>query len=165
MERHEEREPRIRRHAAAQPEEATTPMRDERSLGDLFRELAGETRQLVRQEIRLAKVEVSEIASEAGKNIGLAVAGGAVAYGGFLTILAALGFLLGSIMPVWLSFALVGLVVCIIGYAVYRSGMSGLQETDFSLERTTETLQEDKQWMRQEAQEVKDDPSRLGARR
>lgn len=140
-------------------------MGDERSLGDLLRELADETRMLVRQELRLARVEVREIASEAGRNAGLIAAGGFVAYAGFLALVAGLGFLLGRVMPLWLSFSLVGLVVLLVGYALYRGGRSGLRETDFSLERTTESLQEDRQWMKEEARDVKDDPARLGARR
>ncbi len=138
---------------------------EERSIGDLFRELADETRLLVRQEFRLMRAEVRQVAREAGRNIGLAAAGGFVAYAGFIVLLMGLGFLLASVMPVWLGFALLGLVVLIVGYALLRSGQRGLQETDFSFERTTESLQEDKQWAKREIQDVRDDPSHLGARR
>lgn len=160
-----ERRQRRREPRAVRPEDIPSPRRDERTLGELFRALATETRTLVRQEIRLATREASDIATEAGQNVGMIAAGGFVAYAGFLTLLVGMSLLLGLVMPLWLSFSLVGLGVLVIGYALYRSGRKGLDETDFSFDRTTETLQEDKQWMKEEAQDVKDHPSRLGARR
>lgn len=138
--------------------------RDERSLGDLFKEFVDETRTLVRQEIQLAKTEASEKASKAGKHIGLIAAGGAVAYAGVLALVMAIGFLLGMVMPDWLGFVIAGVVVIIVGYVLLQKGLSGFKNTDFSLERTAETLQEDKLWIKQEAQDVKNDPKHLGAR-
>ena len=41
--------------------------RDDRSLGELFSELAQETSTLVRQEVNLAKTEMTQKASRAGK--------------------------------------------------------------------------------------------------
>ncbi len=119
----------------------------------------------MRQEIQLAKTEMSEIASQLGQSAALAGAGGFVAYAGFLSIVVGLALLLGQVIPVWLSFSLVGLAVLIVGYAMFRSGQKGIQETDFSLERTAQTLQEDKQWMQHETEEVKRDPSHLGSDR
>ncbi len=42
-------------------------VKDERSLGDLFSELAAETSSLVRQEVALAQVELTQKASSVGK--------------------------------------------------------------------------------------------------
>jgi formylmethanofuran dehydrogenase subunit B len=42
--------------------------RDERSIGDLFSELANETGTLIRQEVSLAQAEMTKKATEAGKN-------------------------------------------------------------------------------------------------
>ena len=50
--------------------------RDDRSLGELFSELAQKTTTLVRHEVNLAKVEMSEKASRAGKHVGFLAAGG-----------------------------------------------------------------------------------------
>jgi cation transport ATPase len=139
--------------------------RDDRSLGDLFKELGRETQMLVRQEVQLAKAEVSRSVSKAGKHAGFIAAGGFVAYAGLIGLVMALGFLLGTFMPVWLGFLIAGVVVLIIGYALFQKGLSGIKNTDFSLEHTAETLQEDKLWLKQEAQEVKRDPKNLGSDR
>ena len=52
---------------------------ENRPLGDLFGDLATEMSNLVRQEVALAKVEVSQKAKYVGRNVGYLVIGGAVA--------------------------------------------------------------------------------------
>ncbi len=123
---------------------------DEKSFGGLLGDLTRETRLLVRQEIQLAKTEASEKASEAGKDIAYVGLGGAVAYAGFIAIVFALVFLLALIMPVWLASLIGGLIVAGIGYALLQRGLTALRQTNFALQRTSDTLKEDKQWMKEE---------------
>ena len=120
--------------------------RDERSLGELFAELARETSTLVRQEVNLAKTEMSQKASRAGRHVGVMTAGGAVAYAGLLTILAALIVLLNNVMPLWLSALLVGIVVAVVGYLLVRRALDALKREDFAPRETIETLKEDQRW-------------------
>ena len=125
---------------------------DTRSLGELLRELSGETRTLVRQEIKLARTEMSEKASEAGKDVASVGLGGAIAYAGFIVLAFGLALLLGLVMPDWLAFVITGAVIGLIGYSMLQSGLSALRKTNFSLQRTEDTLREDKQWMKDEMQ-------------
>ena len=120
--------------------------RDDRSLGELFSELAQETTTLVRHEVNLAKVEMTEKASRAGKHVGFLAAGGAVAYAGLLAILAGVIFLLNAVMPLWLAALLIGLVVAVVGYLLVRRGLNALKREDFAPRQTMETLKEDQQW-------------------
>jgi xanthine/uracil permease len=120
--------------------------KDDRSLGELFAELAQETSTLVRQEVTLAKTEVSQKASRAGRHIGILAAGGAVAYAGLLAILAALIVLLDNVMALWLSALLVGVVVAVVGYLLIRRALDALKREDFAPRETMETLKEDQQW-------------------
>ncbi len=120
--------------------------RDDRSLGELFSELTQETTTLVRQEVNLAKVEMSDKASRAGKHVGVLAAGGAVAYAGLLAILAGVIALLNNVMPLWLSALLVGLVVAVVGYLLVKRGLDALKREDFAPRETMETLKEDKEW-------------------
>ena len=122
--------------------------RDNRSLGELFAELAQETGKLVRQEVNLAKVEISQKASRAGRHVGVLAAGGAVAYAGLLAILAGVIILLNYVMPLWLSALLVGLVVAVVGYLLVRRALDALKREDFTPQQTMETLKEDKEWTR-----------------
>lgn len=137
--------------------------RDDRSLGTLLKELATETQTLVRQEVELAKTELAHKAKQAGGNAGLLVAGGFVAYAGLVVMLVAIGLLLGTFLPLWLGMGIAALGALGIGYATAQKGLEGLKNTDFKLDRTAETLSEDKQWMSKEAREVKADPAHLGS--
>lgn len=123
---------------------------EDRTLGDLFTDLTRDFRTLVRQEIDLAKTESTEKAKKAGKHVAFIGAGGFVAYAGFIAIVFAVAYLLGEVMPLWLSTLLVGAAVTLAGYMLIQSGLKGLKHTDFSLKRTAETLKEDKQWLKEE---------------
>jgi hypothetical protein len=120
--------------------------KDERSLGELFSELARDTSTLVSQEITLAKTEMSQKASRVGKDVGFLAAGGAVAYAGLLAILAGVIVLLGQVIPMWLAALLVGLVVAGVGYFLVRKGLDALKREDLAPRQTIETLKEDQQW-------------------
>lgn len=118
----------------------------ERSLGELFAELTRETSTLVRQEVALAKTELSQKASEVGKDVGLLGAGGAVAYAGFLAVIAGVIAGIGTFLPLWLSAILVGLVVLGLGYVLVQRGRTGLKRVDLVPRQTIATLKEDSEW-------------------
>jgi uncharacterized membrane protein SpoIIM required for sporulation len=124
--------------------------RDERSLGELFADLARETSNLVRQEVRLARTEMTEKVTQVGRDGGTIGMGGAIAYAGFLAIVAALILGLGQFLPLWLSALIVGLVVGGIGYAVLQSGLSALKRANLTPHETIETLKEDAEWAKEQ---------------
>jgi hypothetical protein len=125
--------------------------RDERSLGDLFAELARETSTLVRQEVQLAKAELTQSASEAGRGIASLVAGGAIAYAGLLFLLLAvvLGLWDAGLEP-WLSALIVGLVVVAIGAFLVLRARESLKPANLAPRRTVETLKEDQEWAKEQ---------------
>jgi Putative Actinobacterial Holin-X, holin superfamily III len=125
--------------------------RDERSLGDLFAELARETSTLVRQEVQLAKAELTQSASEAGRGIASLVAGGAIAYAGFLFLLLAvvLGLWDAGLEP-WQSALIVGLVVVAIGAFLILHARESLKPANLAPRRTVETLKEDQEWAKEQ---------------
>ncbi|HET6569351.1 MAG TPA: phage holin family protein [Rhodothermales bacterium] len=125
-------------------------LRDDQSLGQLFSELTRDTRTLVRQEIDLARTEITSKASKAGKSIGYIAAGGLVAYAGLIVLLMGVAYLLAVVLPLWLATVIIGAIVIGVGYAFLQTGLDGLKKTDFRLARTQETLQEDKQWIKEQ---------------
>jgi uncharacterized BrkB/YihY/UPF0761 family membrane protein len=130
-------------------------MNDNRSLenkplGDLFGDLATEMSNLVRQEVALARVEISQKAKHVGKNVAYLVVGGAVAYAAALAIIAAIIMLLGRYMPDWGAALLVGVVVAGIGWLLIGKAMSALQQTEMTPRQTVETLKEDATWMKEQ---------------
>jgi xanthine/uracil permease len=124
--------------------------RDERSLGELFAELARETSTLVRQEMALAKTEMTEKVTQVGRDVGTIGAGGAIAYAGLLAVMAAAILGLGVFIPLWLSALIVGLVVGGIGYSLIQKGRKALKRIDLAPRETIETLKEDAEWAKEQ---------------
>jgi hypothetical protein len=122
--------------------------KEERSLGDLFSELAAETSTLVRQEVALAQTELTQKATKVGKNVGFLVVGGAVGYAALLAIIAAVIIGLANFIPAWASALIVGAVVGIVAYLLISSALNELKKTDLTPRETVETLKEDAQWLK-----------------
>lgn len=123
---------------------------ENRPLGDLFSDLATEMSNLVRQEVALAKVEITGKAKYVGKNIGYLVVGGAVAYAALLAIIAAIIMLLAKALPHWGAALIVGAVVGGIGWLLIGKAMMALQQTDLTPRETVETLKEDATWVKEQ---------------
>jgi len=122
--------------------------KEERSLGDLFSELASETSTLVRQEVALAQTELTQKATQVGKNVGFLVVGGAVGYAALLAVIAAVIIGLANFIPAWASALIVGAVVGIVAYLLISSALAALKKTDLTPRETVETLKEDAQWLK-----------------
>lgn len=119
----------------------------ERSVGELLGDLLHETTTLVRQEITLAKNEMTQKAAQAGKDAAALAIGGAVAYAGLLAIVAAIILLLvhANVTP-WVAALLVGIIVVAIGGAMVMKGLKALKHSDMAPRQTIDTLKEDAQW-------------------
>lgn len=122
--------------------------RDDRSLGELFSELASDTSNLVRQELNLARAEMTQKATAAGRDAGMIAAGGVLAHTALLVLVAALVAVLDIFMPIWLSALIVGVVLAIVGYVLIRQGLEALKRIDPKPQQTIETLKEDKEWIK-----------------
>lgn len=127
-----------------------TVVRQEPSLGELFLELSQEASSLIRQEVQLAKAEVTRKATRAGKEVAFMAAGGLVAYAGFLALIAAAIFGVAEFLPLWLSALLIGVIVAGAGYLLLQKGKNGLKEINPAPRRTIESLKEDKEWLKQQ---------------
>jgi hypothetical protein len=125
--------------------------KEERSLGELFADLARETSTLIRQEVSLAKTEMSQKAGRIGRHVAFLAAGGAVAYAGFLALLAALIIGLATLgLDWWLAALLVGLLVAAIGYFLVQTGINALRRESLAPQQTLETLKEDAEWAKEQ---------------
>jgi len=135
---------------------AQQAVRDERSIGQILKDLTNELQTLFRQEVDLVKTEMCEKASRVGSNLGAAAAGGAVAFAGALALLAALvrGFaiLLEHFMSAhaaeWLSPLLIGVVLAALGLGMMKKAIAALKHESVTPEKTTQSLQENKEWLK-----------------
>ena len=125
--------------------------KDERSIGELFGDLVQQTGTLVRQEVKLATTELSDKASRVGKDIGALAVGGAVAYAGFLALLAAIIIGLGQLgLPWWIAALIVGVVVVAIGGLMVQKGLTALKHQSMMPQQTITSLKEDQTWAKEQ---------------
>ena len=126
-------------------------VREQASLGELFSDLASQTGKLIRQEAALAKSELADKASAAGKDIGLVAAGAFIGYAGLLSIVAAVVVLLSYVVPLWASAFLVGAVLAVTAYLLVNSGLSHLRSANWAPQETIESIKEDAEWLKKQA--------------
>ncbi|QDV43862.1 hypothetical protein Enr13x_37220 [Stieleria neptunia] len=134
---------------------ADSDINDPRSLSDLIKELRDESVALVREEVALAKTEMSEKANVVGRNSALLIVGGAVAHLGLIFLLLAVSYglyvaigLAGlPVHALWIAPLIVGLVVGGIGLAMFAKAKETLANFSPVPERTKQSLKEDKQWL------------------
>ncbi len=125
----------------------SNPASQDRSLGELFGDLSRETSELVREEVSLAKTEMSHKAAEVGKDVGFLAVGGAAAYAGLLALIATIIIGLAQAgVTWWLSALIVGLVVTAIGGFLVLRGLDNLKHTNLAPTETMDTLKEDAKW-------------------
>ncbi len=124
---------------------------EDRSLGDLFADLSRDTTTLVRQEVELAKTELTQKATRVGKDIGFLAVGGAIAYAGLLAFVAACVLALHRIVDLWwLSALIVAVVVVGIGYFMVRKGLDNLREGNLAPTQTLDSLKQDAVWAKEQ---------------
>jgi hypothetical protein len=118
------------------------------SVGQLMGEIAADLSSLMRQEVDLAKAEIKQEASKAGKGAGLL---GGAAYGGhmvmwFLSLAAALG--IGAAIGYGWGALIVAAVWAVIAAVLAVRGRDQLRRVHPKPEKTVQTLKEDAQWAR-----------------
>jgi hypothetical protein len=123
---------------------------EERPLGELLSDLVNETTTLVRNEVALAKVELTQKATKVGRNIGSLVIGGAIGYAALLAVCAAVILLLDNVMPAWAAALIVGAIVGSVAWLFISKAISELKKMDLKPQETVESLKEDAQWIKEQ---------------
>ena len=121
---------------------------DSRSLSQIVGDISTDFTTLVRQEIDLAKTELKQEATTAGKGLGM-LAGAAIA--GLLVTLFlswALIWLLDNWMPVELAALITALIWAVATGVLASMGRTKLREANPQLPQTQQTLKEDAAWVR-----------------
>lgn len=119
----------------------------EHSIGELVKDLASETSTLVRQEIDLAKAEMTDRGKRAGKGVGMLAAGAAVALLALGALTACLIAVLDLAMPTWAAALIVTAVYAAIAGALLMSGRNQVREAAPPIpEQTIDSVKEDVQW-------------------
>jgi hypothetical protein len=110
----------------------------------LLRQLLRDLSTLCRQEISLAKADLSGSLCAARRSIVVLTVGGAVLFGGLMALLSAAILALGLIMPMWLAALVVGVTVVILGCVLLKVGQSGVGTVSLTPATSRESLRRDK---------------------
>src|SRR4051812_33160058 len=123
----------------------------QRSLGDLLRDLAEGGAALVRNEVRLARVELGRLTHGVARGTASVAAGGVLALLGVLAILAGLILLVGDQWlrdQYWLAALIAALFAGVAAAVLARRGLTLLSPRTLAPDQTLATLQEDKEWLK-----------------
>jgi len=120
----------------------------ETSIGELIGDISNDLSQLFRQEVELAKAELKQQATKAGKAGGML---GGAAFAGYLAVVLlsfAVVFGLANVMDAGWAALIVAVVWAVIGAALYATGRQKLKTVDPVPRRTVDTIKEDARWLK-----------------
>ena len=122
---------------------------DDPGIADLVRRLTDDSKRLVTDEVRLAKLEVQESARTGARGamwLALAFGAAVVALTALTVLLSALlGRLFGN---VWAGTLVTGVVELLVGFLLLRHGLALFREPSYSLEETRASVAETARWVK-----------------
>ncbi|MET8149161.1 phage holin family protein [Actinoplanes sp. NPDC049668] len=118
------------------------------SIGELIGEISDDLSKLFRQEVELAKVELKQEATKAGKAAGMLGAAGFAGYLAVLLLSFAVVFGLANVMDHGWAFLIVAVLWGIGGAVLFVNGRNKAKDVSPVPTRTVETLKEDAKWLK-----------------
>lgn len=119
-----------------------------RTIADVVEDVVANVQSLIRAEFRLAKTEISEEATKAGRAAGLLAGGGVAALFATWLLLLTILFALAKIMPMWSA----ALVLCILMAALTAvlivTGRKRFKTVHAKPEKTIESIKENVAWVK-----------------
>jgi uncharacterized membrane protein YqjE len=129
-----------------------TEERSDRPLGDLVQDLSQQTAALVRQEMRLAQVEMQEKGKHAGIGVGMFGSAGLVALYGAAALIAAVIMLIATGLEPWIAALIVGVVLLAVAGVLALLGRKQVDRaTPPKPERAMESVQDDVEHVKRRA--------------
>ncbi|WP_218566070.1 phage holin family protein [Vallicoccus soli] len=120
-----------------------------RSVGELVGELTSDLSRLMRQEVELAKAEVRQEATKAGKAAGMFGGAGVAGYFAVLFLSLTIMWAIAELTDLtWLGALVVTLLWAIAGAVLYSRAKKQMALVNPKPEQTIETLKEDAEWAR-----------------
>jgi hypothetical protein len=124
-----------------------------RSVGTLLRDLAEGSAALVRNEVRLARIEFTGVLAGVGKGTASVATGGVLALVGTLALFTGLIMLVGDQWlrdRYWLAALIVTLVAGAAAAIFARRGLALLSPKSLVPDQTVATLKEDAEWLKRQ---------------
>ena len=123
---------------------------EEPSLGQLFSELSEQASTLVREEVALAKTELTDSAKRAGKGVGFMAAAAALGYAGLLSLIATFIILLAQVVRLPVAAIVVTGIVIATALILFQIGRTEMTKRSLAPKHTIASIREDVQWAKSE---------------
>jgi len=120
------------------------------TFADLFMDLTEDAQTLFREELALAKAEMSKKATRLSKDMVMIVVGGLLAHIGLLALVGAAVTGLALEMDLWLASLIVGVVLLVLGGVLVMAKVNSIKKQSMIPERSAASLEEDRRWVKQE---------------
>ena len=125
-------------------------MSEGRTVSDVLHDILQNLQEMVRSEIRLAKVEIREEAKRAISS-GVWIATGAVsAASALMFLLWTLAYALATRMPLWAATLVVAVVMAGVASVLIMGGLRRAKRVQPMPERMIESVKENIEWMKQQ---------------
>ena len=124
-----------------------------RSISALLRDLAEGSATLVRQEVRLARLEFARLFASVGTGTALAATGGVLALLGTFSLFTGIILVAGDQWlrdNYWLAAMIAAVVAGGAAFGLSRRGMAHLSPKRLLPDQTVATLKEDKEWLKRQ---------------
>jgi hypothetical protein len=125
----------------------------QRSMGALLRELAEGSTTLLRQEVRLARLEFASLFRSIGTGTALTATGGVLALIGSFELFTGIILLAGDQWlrdHYWLAAMIVTVITGGVAYWMAKRGTALLSPRQLAPDQTVATLKEDKEWLKRQ---------------
>ena len=123
----------------------------ERSISSLLKDIVGNLQQIIRAEVRLAKVEVGEELSKARQAMVLLAIGALFGVMALAFLLLGAVYALAHVIQPWAAAVLVALGAGAVGGALVAVGISQIKRVSLPPARTVTSVQENIQWAKAQA--------------
>ena len=107
--------------------------------------------EIFRSEVRLAKVEIREEATQAVSSAVWVIAGLIGALSAWIFLLWTTAYALGTTMPMWAATLVIAVAMAVAASVLMVTGIRKFKRVKAVPERTVESLKENLEWMKQPA--------------
>jgi uncharacterized membrane protein YqjE len=123
----------------------------ERPITAILHDIVSDIQEIIRSEIRLAKVELGEQAGKAGKAAGMLAAGGIIGLYALGFLLLACVYALAIVLPSWAAALIVCVICASIAGALMVIGRKRIKQVQAKPDRTIANVKENLQWAKNQS--------------
>ncbi len=118
----------------------------DRSTGQILQDIIAHGQEIIRGEVRLAKAEIKEEATKAGKAAAMFAVGGVCAAIALGFVLWTIAYGLSGFMPMWAATLCIALLLGVTAAVLISLGRKRIQDVNPKPEKTIENVKENIEW-------------------